>query len=332
MARPTPQPETAATTRNTAADRRVLRAARRALDPISTGAETSEPASILEVVARQVKSRRQARGWTQSELASQSGVSLRFLGQLEAASGNISVERLADLAAALDTSVAALVRHESEPELEGALPLHRRIDALAREHGVDDVGHMLDLLSSTLGDASHTRRVALLGIRGAGKTTVGRRLALQLDIDFYELDALVEQEAGMPLSALFELHGEASYRSRERTALERLIRENRSLVVATGGSIVTEPLHYRLLRETFTTVWLKARPEDHWERVVAQGDFRPMREHPQAMAELRALFEARRPLYEQAHHVVDTTGRSPDEIAHEIAGLLPVRRRAIHAE
>jgi XRE family aerobic/anaerobic benzoate catabolism transcriptional regulator len=328
MVRPSLQADSAPPARNCAADRRVLRAARRALEPLSNEGEPTEPASILEVIARQVRARRQARGWTQNELATRSGVSLRFLGQLEAATGNISVERLADLAAALETSVTALVHHDNQPAIESASPLHRRIDALAREHGVDAVDHLIDVVSATLGGESGAPRVALLGIRGAGKSTIGRHLARQLDVDFFELDALVEREAGMPLGALFELHGEASYRGRERAALEQLIREAHPLVLATGGSIVTEPVHHRLLKETFTTIWLRARPEDHWERVVAQGDFRPMRENPQAMDELRALFEARRPLYEQADHIVDTVGRSVDEVALEIATLVTHAKRS----
>jgi XRE family aerobic/anaerobic benzoate catabolism transcriptional regulator len=149
--------------------------------------------------------------------------------------------------------------------------------------------------------------IALLGLRGAGKSTIGRRLARRLRRPFVELDRRVEEAAGMSLGELFALHGESYYRRLEREALERLLAEARPLVLAAGGGLPASPETYALLRARSLTVWLRAEPEDHWNRVVQQGDRRPMADHPEAMAELRRLLAAREPLYAQAAATIDTS-------------------------
>jgi XRE family aerobic/anaerobic benzoate catabolism transcriptional regulator len=149
--------------------------------------------------------------------------------------------------------------------------------------------------------------VVLLGLRGAGKSSIGPELAARLEVPFVELDQLVEQAAGMALGAVFELQGEAFYRRLERETLRRFLADTDGAVVAAGGSIVTDSETFDLLRRSAVTVWLKARPEDHMQRVVEQGDVRPMKNRPDAMAELKALLRARAPLYAQADHVVDTS-------------------------
>jgi XRE family aerobic/anaerobic benzoate catabolism transcriptional regulator len=226
---------------------------------------------LLAALGRRVRAYRLARGWTLRDVAERSGVSPRFLVQLESGRGNISVRRLADVARALDTTPAALLTDTDAPAPE---------------------------------------IVALLGLRGAGKTTVGRRLARRRRVPFVELDRRIEEAAELTLAEVFSLHGEDYYRRLEREVLQEVLSEGRPLVLATGGGIVASPDTFGMLRRSATTVWLRARPEDHWNRVVRQGDRRPMADHPQAMADLRTLLSAREPLYSLADHVVDTSQSS----------------------
>jgi XRE family aerobic/anaerobic benzoate catabolism transcriptional regulator len=164
--------------------------------------------------------------------------------------------------------------------------------------------------------------VALLGARGAGKSTVGAKLAERLEVPFVELDALIEEAAGLTLAEIFELHGEGYYRRLERETLAAFLAGTPAAVLATGGSLVNDPETYRLLRSRCTTVWLRARPEDHWSRVVSQGDERPMAKKPHAMQELRALLTARDRLYGEADHAIDTSGATVDQVVTRVAKAL----------
>ena len=238
---------------------------------------------VLAVVGQRVKEARLGRRWTRRELAERSGVSVRFLGQLEAGLGNISVKRLADLAGAFEISPADLLEERAK-----GMP----------------------------------RVVALLGLRGAGKTTIGKQLARRLHARFVELDKRIEKTADMSLAELFSLYGEDYYRRLERETLAEVLAEDRPTVLATGGGIVASPDTYAKLKSSAVTVWLRAAPEDHWNRVVSQGDRRPMADHPQAMADLRALLGAREPLYAKADHTIDTSGRSVEEIVEELASTV----------
>lgn len=242
------------------------------------------PDAFLIALGRRARALRLGHGWTLREVAERSGLSPRFLVQLEAGRGNISIKRLADLARALETTPASLLTESDEP----AEPV-----------------------------------IALLGLRGAGKTTVGRRLARRLRVPFVELDRRVEQAADLSLSELFSLHGEDYYRRLERDALNEVLAERRGMVIATGGGIVASADTYAQLRRSALTIWLRAKPEDHWDRVVRQGDRRPMADHPQAMADLRARLAAREPLYALAHHTIDTSGIAVARTVEAIAGLLP---------
>lgn len=211
---------------------------------------------------------------TLRELAERSGVSLRFLLQIETGRANVSVKRLADVAAALGTSPAALLQEEDAPR-----PI-----------------------------------IALLGLRGAGKTSVGRRLAKKLRVPFVELDRRIEDAAGLSLRDIFAMHGEEYYRRLERETLAQLVQQRTPLVVEAGGGIVTSPDAMQMLERNAVTIWLRADPEDHWNRVIQQGDRRPMEDQPQAMDALRALHAAREPLYAAADVVIDTSGRKIDEV------------------
>jgi XRE family aerobic/anaerobic benzoate catabolism transcriptional regulator len=156
--------------------------------------------------------------------------------------------------------------------------------------------------------------IALLGLRGAGKTTIGRKLAKRRRVPFVELDKRVEQAADLSLGELFSLHGEDYYRRLEREVLQDVLAGGSSMVLATGGGLVASPDTFAMLRRSATTVWLRASPEDHWNRVVRQGDRRPMADHPQAMADLRSLLATREPLYALADHTVETSGAAVDRI------------------
>ncbi len=228
---------------------------------------------LLVALGRRTRAHRIARGLTIREVAERSGVSPRFLVQLESGAGNISVRRLADVAEALDTTAAVLLTDTAAPA---------------------------------------PAVIALLGLRGAGKTTIGRRLAKRRRVQFVELDRRIEQAADLTLGEIFTLHGEDYYRRVEREVLQEVLTDARPMVLATGGGIVASPDTFAMLRRSAVTIWLRATPEDHWNRVVRQGDRRPMAVHPQAMADLRSLLAAREPLYALADHTIDTSATSVD--------------------
>lgn len=224
-------------------------------------------AKVLIELGRRLRSRREALGLTLADLAARTGVSRRYLTDAEAGRANLSVLKLASLAGALRYGLGELCD----------IPLSRP-----------------------------PRRIALVGLRGAGKSTIGRALAQQLEVPFVELDRLVEESAGLSLAEIFDLHGEFHYRDLEREALEGWLTRSGEGVLATGGSLVTHEESWGRLRETCVTVWLRATAEEHWDRVVAQGDLRPMR-RPQAMDELRERLRVREPLYRRAELTIDTS-------------------------
>ena len=241
----------------------------------------------LDLLASRVRRLRESRGWSRAELALRSGLSVRFLARIESGDGNVSLVRLVHLAEALDTTPDALLR---APRPRGPV-------------------------------------IALTGLRGAGKSTVGPLLAALLRVPFVEMDALVQGAAGLPLDQIFELHGERYYRRLERETLQSILAGSQPSVVAAAGGVVNEPSTWKALLDRTTVVWLRARPEDHWRRVVAQGDRRPMADNPDAMVELRAMLASREGRYAQAHIVVDTARRTPLAVARMIVGELASRSK-----
>lgn len=177
--------------------------------------------------------------------------------------------------------------------------------AIGRLQGVADA--LVVPIASLVADEAGPRGVALLGLRGAGKSTLGRRLAAALGVEFVELDQRIEERAGLSLAEIFAIHGESYYRRLEVQALEELVAGERAFVVALGGGVVQNDAAWAVARRGCTTVWLRADPEDHMDRVLAQGDRRPVADRPDAMAELRRLLAAREPLYRQAELSVDTS-------------------------
>ena len=240
---------------------------------------------LLHDLGAAVRARRSELGLTMRVLAQKAGVSERFLVQLEAGEGNISVARLEDVAEGLGSTGAELLATAAR--------------------GVKQAGETRAI-------------VALVGLRGAGKSSIGAAVAERLGVPFVELDELIVREAQMTLSTIFEIHGERYYRGIEREVLRRLLAAGKPMVIATGGSIVTDPETWGLLRSRARTIWLKAAPQDHWSRVVAQGDVRPMRDRPRAMNELQALLTRRQPLYEMADEVIDTAGRPPPAVVDSV--------------
>ncbi|MBL8862618.1 MAG: helix-turn-helix domain-containing protein [Planctomycetes bacterium] len=228
----------------------------------------AEGQRLLRELGQRLRAEREARGLSVSDLALRSGLSRRYLTEAEAGRANLSLLRVHDLARALDLALDELVREAAPPR----------------------------------------ERIALVGLRGAGKSTLGRALALRLEAPFVELDERVEALAGAPLGEVFALHGEEGYHRLEAEALEAVLREGGRLVLAVGGSLVTRPATFERLRRACRTVWLRASPDEHFERVLAQGDRRPMADRPRARAELEALLRQREPLYAACDLVVDTSG------------------------
>src|SRR6185437_12725572 len=261
-------------------------------------------AGYLRRVGERVREARARRGMTRKLLARASGVSERYIAQLEAGQGNISILLLRQIAHAMNLALEELVRDEPDRPVELTL----LIETL-RRLGPAELGEARRALGAMFGGkVAHERgkRIALIGLRGAGKSTLGAMLAKQLAVPFVE----IERVAGATLSEIFDLYGQSAYRRYERRALETVLERHDRAVIATGGSIVSEPATYDLLLTACYTIWLTAAPEEHMGRVVAQSDLRPMAGSDEAMADLRNILAGRAALYAKADATVDTAGVS----------------------
>jgi len=254
-------------------------------------------------------------------LSKASGVSERYLAQLERGAGNASVLVLRQIAEALSIEVAALVTDRPERPIDLTLAI-LQLERLAPAELAE--ARRLIAQRFSPGGIGAQARVALVGLRGAGKTTLGRRAAHALDVPFVELDREIERTSGMELSEIFAIHGQAMFRRLERQCLEAIVRHFDRVVIATGGSLVTEPATYDLLLSTCFVVWLRATPEEHMNRVLDQGDLRPMADGPQAMDDLKAILESRTPLYAKANAIVSTSGKSEGEALTGLLARIPI--------
>ncbi len=247
----------------------------------------------MTAFGERVRAARKEQSWSRRELAERTGISERFLADVEQGKANPSLLRLFELADALGASPQELLRDPQPAGLYAA------------------------------GDRD--RVLALVGLRGAGKSSLGPMLATRLGRDFVELDEEIEKRTGLELTEIFELHGEAWFRRQELECLDALLAEGRPIVLAVGGGLPTSAETWSILRARARTIWLRARPEDHWLRVAAQGDTRPMSNDPRAFDHLSAILNERERFYGQAEFEVDTSARKVSEVFGHVLGLLERR-------
>ncbi|RZT42348.1 helix-turn-helix transcriptional regulator [Cupriavidus agavae] len=312
---------------------------RRDPDSILTADHRAEPRGAgerdpyLTQLGERIRSLRAARGMSRKDLARGAEVSERYLANLETGTGNASVLLLRQVAAALDVPLpVVLAEVDGQLDASGqpgqrATEFSQLVQWLAQLPAADlarvreAARHALSPAESR--DARH-RRIALIGLRGAGKSTIGRALAAAEGMPFVELNTVIEREAGASLSEIHSLYGQAAYRRYENRALDRVLREHDAMVLATPGSLVSEPATFNLLLARCFTVWVKTSPEEHMARVVAQGDMRPMEGNREAMADLRRILQARTPLYSRADVSIDTSGQDAATSLTALRALLPV--------
>jgi XRE family transcriptional regulator, aerobic/anaerobic benzoate catabolism transcriptional regulator len=296
--------------------------------PESTGGAASD-AAFLAAIGSAVRKNRAKRGMTRRQLAQASQTSERYLAQIESGVGNPSVSVLRAVAQALDLPCAALI-----PEAGArTAALGAILDLLAQvpEAELPALAKEIETRVALPGRTDRGRRIALVGLRGAGKSTLGRMLAQHFGWPFIELDRLVEEDYGASIPDLIEMAGTATFRRHERGALDRIVTAHEAAVITTAGGIVSNPETYALLLRRTHTIWIKARPEDHMSRVMAQGDFRPMAQNRAAMADLVAILEARRADYARAEAELGTSGDAVEQsfakLLRTVNGLLDGKER-----
>lgn len=275
----------------------------------------------LQLLGLRVRRQRMRRGITRKQLARDSGVSERYLAELEGGRGNISVLLLRAISHALGQPLAELASERPDRGVEEEL-----LAGLLARLDPGQAGQAHNLLMRAFGLADDDRRqtrVALIGLRGAGKSTLGHLLAERCGAVFVELSQTIEKAAGMPVAEVIALGGQSMLRRLEARTLQAAIDSHPRLVIATGGGLVAEPATYDLLLANCFTVWLTARPEEHMARVIAQGDHRPMADNPEAMEDLRRILIEREALYSKADARLDTAGQTVDQSLAALLALLP---------
>ncbi|TMJ59692.1 MAG: helix-turn-helix domain-containing protein [Alphaproteobacteria bacterium] len=269
---------------------------------------------FLEQLGQRVRTMRALRGMSRKVLAKVSGISERYIAQLESGKGNVSIVLLRRVSNAIGAHLEDIIP-ASEPSPDWPV-----IRDLLRKATPTQIAQAKDVLAGQ-GVAAQRRTfagIALIGLRGAGKSTLGKMLAKKIGWDFVELNKEIEAQNGLSVAEIIALYGQEGFRRMEQAALEQLLARKELMVLATGGGIVSEPLSFELILSSFYTIWVKAEPEEHMARVRRQGDLRPMADDRSAMAELRSILKSREPLYARASAVVDTSGLSVDAAA---AGL-----------
>ena len=292
------------------------------MDLVSETLEYDANATLGELGGR-VRAWRTRRGMTRKVLAADSGLSERFLADVESGKGNVSINSLEAAASALNITVIDLLQDAPRPALARASSLLARLDDTQLDQAYALLGNAFDL-----GDTEgREQRVALIGLRGAGKSTLGAQLAAEHGVPFIELDREIEREAGTSMNEILLLHGQPGYRRYERRALLRIAEEHpEGVVMTTGGSIVSERETFDLLQSRFYCVWLKTSPDEHMARVIAQGDMRPFDSNGashEALDDIRRILASREALYARADAVVDTAARTLKQSMTDLKRAVP---------
>lgn len=284
---------------------------------------SSDERDFLLWLGTRVRELRNRRGMTRRIMSHEADISERHLAQIESGDGNVSIVLLRRIAVTLGVSLQDLFEtRPSNPEREAVASF---LDRLPPARLQEAISRLQAEFAST--ESDRLQRVALIGLRGAGKSTLGARLSRNTGTPLIELDTEIERENGMSQADIFSLYGQASYRLMERRVLERVIRENSSAILSVGGGIVSERDTYDLLLSNCYTVWIKAQPEEHMARVMAQGDFRAMAGNDQAMDDLRRILEAREPLYRQADAELDTSGSTVNASFSKLKAMIDSARQ-----
>jgi len=273
--------------------------------------ESDPETAFLEQLGQRVRNMRALRGMSRKVLAKVSGISERYIAQLESGKGNVSIVLLRRVSNAMGAHLEDLIP-AAEPTPDWPV-----IRDLMRKATPSQIAQAKDVLAghSTAAHRASFAGIALIGLRGAGKSTLGKLLAKRIGWDFVELNKEIERENGLSVAEIINLYGQEGFRRLEQAAVQQLLARKELMVLATGGGIVSEPLTFDLILSSFYTIWLKAEPEEHMARVRRQGDLRPMADDRSAMAELRNILKSREPLYARAAAVVDTAGLSVDAAA-----------------
>lgn len=279
--------------------------------------EANQSGDLIARVGERVRRARDRKGITRRVLSEKSGVSPRYLAQLEAGEGNISIGLLQKVAHALDHKIEWLVG-DDDPWTSDAL----RVADLFRTADTATQKAVLVALAPEPVAQSRAHRICLVGLRGAGKSTLGRRAGRALDVPFVELNREIEDQAGMPVDEVMAFYGQEGYRRLEAQALSRVIATHDTMILAVAGGIVAEPETYNRLLTHFHTIWVKATPAEHMARVREQGDERPMAGNPEAMEQLKSILTSREALYDKALESLDTSGKTEDESLSELTGLI----------
>jgi XRE family aerobic/anaerobic benzoate catabolism transcriptional regulator len=282
------------------------------------------PANYLKLLGERVRDARSRHGMTRRMLARDSGISQRYLAELESGRGNFSIALLRRVASAIDVPVSELVSDDSPRPVEYSLLVER-----LRRFDAAELAEASKMLADHFGDRSgRTDRIALIGLRGAGKSTLGALLARHLGWSFVELSREIETEAGVKVDEIFDLWGQAAYRRYERRALERIARSRTKVVLATGGGLVSEPATFERLLDSFYTVWLQASPQEHWDRVIRQGDHRVEGSgDTEALADMRRILAQRDALYSKADVKLNTSARTTRQ---SVAGLIAIVEKRLN--